>query len=106
MTDHPTRRLNEPSAEAQTDQAAQHLDAPSSTPDERTCLRCGASMIAVSIGGLKVSRKVGEAPASSKMQFLFGTYDAIAVAECFAMVCIECGYTELQTINPRQLLEP
>ncbi len=91
--DHETRRLDEP-----IDHETRRLDEP---PPANNCPKCEGERIWGEIptygsNGLKVARTLpGQGPLG---------FNKTAYAACHALVCLQCGYTELYTQQPRDLL--
>ena len=95
MADHPTRRLNQPGPEPGSAHPPQRLTEP------RPCLRCGQLMVSA----YALARWQGGATpiyiSSGPEETYFKKYPS---SPCFALVCPQCGYTELFTVNAQAVL--
>ncbi len=102
MTDHPTHRLDEPSAlppEHPTQRLPDGLE-----PPPRPCLRCAGHMIsAYALAyGYGTSNPIYISP--QKMWNDSWRGYQVHGSPCYALVCPHCGYTELYTVNPQALV--
>jgi hypothetical protein len=105
MTDHPTRRWPDDDRPAPTDHPTRRLpehDLPASPAAPNRCLRCEGPM-------QRFPTASGESDAWPlrvwNPQHVKSTWRGThATAQVGAWVCLECGYTEFYTEQPRRLL--
>ncbi len=105
MTDHPTHRLDQPRNQPP-EHPTQHLPG-EREPTPRPCLRCGQPLIDAEAGTVNsAQRNTDHCPMTVRRQTpVMGFWGPkTAQAYCRALVCVACGYTELQTIDPQRLL--
>lgn len=104
--DQPTRPLGPPGTPRDPRQPTKHLDPPPQEPDH-TCGKCGGELIqmqpkanATMIGGRRLPLELEVA--NARRDTHTGLRRAVP---CYTWVCLDCGYTEFYTQEPRKMLE-
>jgi len=75
----------------------------------RACLRCGHTMVNAEIGSVRSGRPgTDQHPLTVRIETDGVGFWGLGYLEayCLALVCTNCGYTELQTVGPDKLLKP
>jgi hypothetical protein len=109
MPEHPTRRLDNQGNPTPPDRPTQRLVPHDADTAERPCLRCGFPLIPVIVeestrGELALGLR-SDKPHQPPRVLSFGPLFTYTIIPCQAMLCTECGYTELVANAPFRLKE-